>query len=212
MAGKRTTLKYPREYYYVEAYESGILTPKEARQEYNRLRKVAQQRLKALGESRFSEWNIYQRNKEAFRLSGGKITDAQIGRALYDVMKFVTAKTSTITGAAAVEKKSLESLRKAGADFITKSNIASFGEYMKRARALMQSKIFDSERALELFQAASDKDISPEALTRSRRGFLGWLDDVEALADMPEYKSTAKGGNAEYYRNSINRKKRRGEL
>lgn len=217
MAGKTTKLKYAREYYFPEAYESGVLSAKEARAEYARLRKVANMRLATLGASRFSEWNIYRKNAGRFSAPASKISDKDIGKALYDVMRFITSKSSTVSGARQIELKALATLRssrdpetgesKPGLTFLNKSNIAAFGEFMKRARQLMTSKLFDSERAVELFEAATDKGLNPLNMQRTRQSFEKWLEDSEELAAMPEKRG---GADQKYYRRKLTVARKRG--
>ena len=71
---------------------------KELRQEYARLRSVAQKSLKRLGESRYRDSETYRQNRNAFPTTGSMKSKRKLARALTDVTRFLSAKSHSISG------------------------------------------------------------------------------------------------------------------
>ena len=64
-SGGNTTgraLKFPREYYYPEALKAGSLTDQQMRQEYSRLRAIANKRLQRFEGTKYENSQTYLRN------------------------------------------------------------------------------------------------------------------------------------------------------
>ena len=83
--------------YYPMALQEGH-TEKELRQEYAKLRSVAQKSLKRLGESRYRDSETYRQNKNAFPTTGSLKSKRELSRALTDVTRFLSAKSHSISG------------------------------------------------------------------------------------------------------------------
>ena len=73
-------------------------TEKELRQEYAKLRSVAQKSLKRMGESRYSDSETYRQNRNAFPKTGSIKSKRELARALTDVTRFLSSKSHSISG------------------------------------------------------------------------------------------------------------------
>ena len=73
-------------------------TEKELRQEYAKLRSVAQKSLKRMGESRYRDSETYRQNKNAFPKTGSIKSKRELAWALTDVTRFLSAKSHSISG------------------------------------------------------------------------------------------------------------------
>ena len=83
----------------------------------------------------------------------------------------------SLSGWKSIEKRTVESLKKAGYKNITGKNLKSFGEYMERMRGLFGNKIFPSDEAAEKFDEMFDEasDMDEESLL----DMIGdWVEDV----------------------------------
>ncbi len=198
---------YPDEYYYPEALKSGVLTIEEMRKEYSHLRKLANQRLEALGRSEFSEHQSYLRNVGKFVPLAQITSERELIHKLYEAKKFTSARSGSVTGLRAIERQTLETARERGLTFLNKNNLRAFGEYMEEARARGYAKLYGSERVAELFGTATKKGFNPDELFAD---FQYWMENRAELAQTPKIKN-AKQRTSGHYKTALenrNRKRR----
>lgn len=196
---------YPDEYYYPEALKSGVLTVEEMRKEYSKLRKLANQRLEALGRSEFSEHQSYLRNVGKFVPLSQISSERELIGKLYEVKKFTSARSGSVTGLRMIERQTLETARERGLTFLNKNNLRAFGEYMEEARARGYAKLYGSERIAELFGTATKKGFNPEELFAD---FNYWMENRQELAKTPRIKNDRQR-TSEQYRNAIENRDRK---
>lgn len=197
---------YPDEYYYPEALKSGVLTVEEMRKEYSRLRKLANQRLAALGRSEFSEHQSYLRNVGRFVPLAQITSERELVYKLYELKKFTSAKSGSVSGLRSIRKQTIETFHDRGWTFINNSNIKEFGDFMEECRLRGYRQLYGSERCGELFRAAKGKGVTPAELFDD---FAFWMKNREELAKTPKIKN-AKQRTSEQYKNAIeNRNKKR---
>lgn len=201
--------------YHYEAFKGGNVNPDEMRAEYSRLRQTANKRLARMEGTKYEKSQTYIRNAGKY-LSIDEITeraaetadrmnlkgearkryiDSHVAHKLADVYKFLNAKTSSIRGMQRVENEMIESLNERGLTFINKDNIHQFGEYMEQLRILHQGRIFDSERAADLFGTAYKKGINPDEIAKD---FEFWQEHAEELEEQPKIKNAKQRNAAEY--------------
>ena len=147
-------------YNYEPANSAFVFTPKEARAEYARLRKIANRRLERLGASEFANSRTYQNWSSGFEALPPDAPERDVRKALYDVGRFVNLKTSSVTGARAAQAEFIETMQERGYDFINKSNAQEFGEFMRDVKTHKTYKGYDSERVAMLFGKLKEKRIS----------------------------------------------------
>ena len=82
--------------YYPMALQEGH-TEKELRQEYAKLRSVAQKSLKRMGESRYRDSETYRQNRNAFPKTGSIKSKRELKRALTNITRFIFAKSYKIS-------------------------------------------------------------------------------------------------------------------
>lgn len=151
-----------------------IWTEKEARKEYSRLRNIVVKRLKRIEEVE-PEAHILKRWKpESFKKLKDIKNMRELSHLLSDVAYLVNAKTATLKGIKEIEKETIESLQKQGLD-IDKKDLKDFGFFMELIRDFSRDRVYDSERAAELFSEYHDKADEFELMetyklfTRNRR-------------------------------------------
>lgn len=177
---------YPREYYFPEALRSGILTEAEMRREYSYLRSIANKRLANFPGTEFEEHQSYLRNVDRFVPLSEIKSKRELIMKLYEVQKFTSAKSSSVTGLRAIQRQALETARERGLTFLNKNNIKAFGEFMEEARARGYAKLYGSERIAELFGTATKKALDPQDLYSD---FAFWLENRKELAATPKIKN-----------------------
>lgn len=210
---KTDVLKYDYENYYIEALRSGSLTEKEMRSEYSRLRKIANERIAALGRSRFNKTQTYIKNVGKYVTLDKIKNERQLIYKLSDLAKFVTSKRGSVTGQYEIRRKTLETLHERGITFVNARNLDDFGDFMEEARTRLYSRIYGSERIKDMFGVAEKKGINPQDLFQD---FAYWMQNREKLEAMPRIKNK-RNLSADDYKKAIeklenskqNRKKKR---
>lgn len=184
--------KYDPEVYIPAAIRYNYLSMQEARAEYSRLRSAAVKRLQRLSGTegeRYTAFRMY--GKEGFPSLPKDATASEVGRALADVYHFLQMKTSSIGAIRASQREAVKTLQERGYDFINKSNIREFGEFMEAAR---QQKVASDNRGgspviVELYETAKRLQIPPEQI---QRRFSLWLSKRKELEAMPTPKPGTK--------------------
>lgn len=149
-------------------------TEKELREEFNRLRDIAQKRLKRLEASEFKGEQIATRHQGGFKRLRDIRNPAEMAAALADMANFIAARTSTVGGQRRAQKKTLQSLQKHGYGFINKGNLKAFGDFMDIVRAKeLAGSVFDSARLYQVFKFGHKHNIPSEVLEKN---FLFWYD------------------------------------
>lgn len=168
----KTVLKYESELYYTEALRTGSMTAAQMKAEYQRLRKIANKRISALGRSEFVQSESYQQHKEGFA-PYSKLDKRSLEYELSSLARFVTAKTSSVTGQREIRDSAIRSLREQGYTFINKKNFRDFTEFMEYARTtkLARGRKY-SNAVLELFGVLQKKKIDPETVQEK---FSEWV-------------------------------------
>ena len=117
--------------YYPMALQEGH-TEKELRQEYAKLRSVAQKSLKRMGESRYRDSETYRQNKNAFPKTGSIKSKRELARALTDVTRFLSAKSHSVSGLNEIREKQVSTWRdQYGYDFVTFNNFDQWVDFLE---------------------------------------------------------------------------------
>ncbi len=175
---KKATLKYAWFEYTPEALASGVLTEKEIRAEYNRLRSIANKRVERLGRAGYKKSQAYLKNVNAYK-SASNYNLHQLQYKLYQVSKFVAAKASTVSGMREIEKTALEKLHEKELQQV--KDIWAFGDFMDWARAKYKGMDFDSERAAEVYNEAKRRDIDVGEIKKDYEMYKSHYKEFERL-------------------------------
>lgn len=193
---KQATLKYAWYEYTPEALQSGVLSEKEIRDEYRRLRDIANKRIERLGKAGYEQTQTYLRNVGSYK-SPSNYTMAELQYKLYQISKFVAAKSSTVSGMRQIEKEAIETLQEKG--LVRINNLQEFGDFMSWARTKYKSSEFDSERAAEVFNEAKRRSISIEEI---KKDYELYRDNYHKFTELPVYRK-AERKTSEWYRKAI---------
>ena len=203
MAKKKQSLEQflaenPFEQYHIEA---DILTPEEMRRHYSYLRTIANRRLSKFVGSEFEDAKSYVKNKDRFVPLKQIKSERELRYKLYELNKFIRAKSSSVTGLIRIRNRTIQTLRENGITFVNRKNIKQFGEYMDYLRAKYKGQEYDSERALSLYGQAVKKKINPFEIAEDFQFFRKHADE---LAKMPKIESDAKV-TAEDYKKALDK-------
>ena len=119
---------------------------------------------------------------------------AELQYKLYQISKFVSAKSSTVSGMRVIEKQTLEKLHEKDLGGIT--NLQEFGDFMDWARTKYRNSEFDSERAAEVYNEAKRRSIDIEEIKKDYELFR---DNYREITELPVYRK-AERRTSEWYR------------
>lgn len=190
---KQATLKYAWYEYTPEALQSGVLSEKEIRDEYRRLRNIANKRIERLGRAGYGETQAYLRNVGIYK-SASNYTMAELHYKLYQVSKFVAAKSSTVSGMRSIENEAIETLQEKGLGRI--NNLQEFGDFMSWARTRYKNSDFDSERAAEVYNESKRRSIDIEEI---KKDYELYRDNYSQFTELPVYRKSERR-TSEWYR------------
>ena len=142
-----------------------MFTEKEARAEYVRLAKIANQRIQRIRESKdFGDSAAAQRDYFVQTVAGAKAefrTERQLRAALQSVAHFTQRQSSTLTGLRKMELRQLETMRGMGYKFLNRDNIHEFRKFWQEVKKHADASKYDSESVVELYRVARNKRVDP---------------------------------------------------
>lgn len=163
------------------------LSDSELAREYSRVRREATERLRSF--QRSSDPALREAavvaEKAGTYLNRQQIKQAGGGRAmmedlLIDAYRFVSAKSSSVSGFREIQDKQIAALQAAGYEFIDRSNLREFGQFMDYFRSRKDSKSFGSGTVSAAFSLAKKSGISSKEL---QKHFAYYIQQVKAGAE-----------------------------
>lgn len=162
------------------------------RTEYTRLRDIAHKRIMRLGESEFNKSAAYQAHKGDFP----KLRDLDprdIPAAMAEMVKFLNAKTSTVSGQRSRRSKTIQAWKEQGLD-LNEKNYNKVMALMKEMRS--RKLLYGSDKVVTLVETTMEKGWNFNRILRSKE-----LDKLLANADqVSEIPKTAGTKLDEYVR------------
>ena len=194
---KRGIFSWTPETYTVQALESIARGANKddwasIRTEYTRLRDIAHKRIMRLGESEFKTSAAYQAHKGDFP----KLRDLDprdIPAAMAEMVKFLNAKTSTVSGQRSRRSKTIQAWKEQGLD-LNEKNYKKVMALMKEMRS--RKLLYGSDKVVTLVETTMEKGWNFNRILRSKE-----LDKLLANADqVSEIPKTAGTKLDEYVR------------
>ena len=164
---------------------------KDARAEYSRLRKIAEKRLKRMAESPYGAGNIYRKYKDAFAPLPRNATEERVRKKLYEVASFTEKKQGSISGIREVEQKQIATLQERGYDWIDKSNIQTFNDYMARVMKFTAGQRLDSDRVVEMVHDMIEEDVDPSEIEEDFWDYYAGIQEIPSRPDSDEDEEEA---------------------
>lgn len=119
------------------------------------------------------------------------------GRALMEDLliegyRFVSAKTSSVSGFNNMRDKQINALHAAGYEFVNRSNLREFGEFMDYFRDRKDRRAYGSGTVADTFNQAIKQGISPDELLKHFRFYVdqikGGAKDLQKFQRKPSKK------------------------
>ena len=170
--------KYRSEMYDPSVSRAVFATSKEVSKEYNKLRRVANQRLARLENAGYGDSAIMRRYGEGFGSVRG-MTEAQKRAKLGEVAKFLGLKTSSVSGQRAALRSFVETMQEKGFDWINMKNAPAVGRFMEAAKRHYGTKnAFDSLQIMELMERVDEVGADPDEIAKD---FDYWTENMDQL-------------------------------
>lgn len=156
----------------IEKALAGASGAADLRRAYSELRKIANKRLQRMEQQGLGTFGSYRFPKLS------DLWDDDVPGALADVSRYLRDPRHTVRG----EKKALDAdiakLHERGYDFIDRSNIYQFYDFMDQKRQEVGSKVFDSGSTIDVFNEAQRLKIPPKVL---KKNFDYFLENIEKM-------------------------------
>lgn len=179
-------LTFPESSYYPDILQTAY-TEKQLRDEYTRLRDIAQKRIKRLA-AKYPDSATYQKWKDGVPKLRDLKTQSDIAYGLSELASFVGSKASTLTGQKTIRETTQETIEKINKRYDANLTLGNkFDRFTRIMNAQVSNnieKVFNSNRAVALFKVLEQKGIRGKAVnafisTPSKMAY--WLDQVENL-------------------------------
>lgn len=195
--------RFDPEAYTPSGIRFGLITEREARKEYSRLRAVAVKRLARLKGTEGEQYSAFRRyGKEGFAKLDQITSEGSLARELTAVYDFLNLRTSSISAIRSARREALETLQDRGFAFVNKSNIREFGEFMESARQqqLVIKNAGGSDPIAKFYETVKRLALDPKEVERNFAEYLRRKDELKA---MPTPISKNKRKNTKELRDAL---------
>lgn len=166
--------------YQPQSIKNKVITEKEARAEYRRMRKVIQSRAKSFERAGLTDNEQFREAASMPKLSEIK-NRRELGKAMMDARMFLERKRSTVRGFKEVRRESVSQLNELGYDFITEKNIDAFGRFMDWFRKTHEGELYDSQQVVSVFNASVKYEKSIDAIKRKFDYYYENVEDIDNI-------------------------------
>jgi hypothetical protein len=169
--GKRdkAKLRYEKEVYTPEGAKS--LSDKELRQEYTRLRSIAQKRLKRFEGTEWTDTQIYKLNVGVYKPLKEIKNNYELRHLFSTLGRFVVSRDSSVSALEKERREGVKTMNERGYDFITKENYRKFMNFMEDVRVANLNRLYDSKRVAEFYEAQERKELSSRQMATAFRSW-----------------------------------------
>lgn len=124
---RKNPLSYDRSMYTYPDTARNIPDP---RAEYRKLRNVAMNRIRKLEKAGYGNTETVRQARRAFAALPRNLTQDQAAQALPEAARFITSARGTVGGMREIQRKTAETFRDRGLDFVNERNVGQFGEFL----------------------------------------------------------------------------------
>lgn len=196
-SSQRAKLTFPESSYYPDILQTNY-SEKQLRDEYTRLRDIAQKRIKRLGKSEYSGSATYQKWKEGVPKLRDLKSTSDIAHGLSELASFIGSKYSSVSGQREAKRSQIEMLNKHYPGLgLTEKNFDVFARVMNMEVQNNLEHTFSSNRAVALFKVLNQKGIrNVNAFVSTPARMAYWLDNLENLEAVELSKGKHKSAKA----------------
>ena len=132
-----------------------MFTERDLFKEYQRLRSIANKRLKRISETEFAKTTYYDTWKDKFAKPASELTKRELVYQLRDLKTFLTNEQSTVKGQRERKSRILKELERFG-EFDGYDRYHDLEEFMVFAKSVLQGYLYSSDELVELWENNED--------------------------------------------------------
>lgn len=159
-----------------------VWTPENIKSEYQRLRAIAQKRLKRIEAEEIGRSSkTYYYNKDRYKPSS-ELKPYEMKLLLAELAKMMTARTGTLRGIKRARDKAIKTFNKHGYTFVNESNFVDLGEFFRQWKNGMM-RGYGSTVALDFYETIRNSEAFAKAAERKDktaqilRDFEAWQEE-----------------------------------
>lgn len=142
-----------------------VWTPENIKHEYQRLRAIAQKRLKRIEADEIGRASkTYYYNKDRYKPSS-ELKPYEMKLLLADLAKMMTARTGTLRGIKRARDEAIKTFKQHGYTFVNESNFIELGEFFREWRESMM-RGYGSTVAMDFYEAIRNSEAFEQAAER----------------------------------------------
>lgn len=187
-------------------YNTRRYSDEDVRREYQRLRKIAKERISRLEMSEFSKSQSVLEHKERYptmRELKGDMRELRF--QLYDLRRFLDSGYSTVSGQKAIKKQRIETLQARGWN-VNSANYNAFVSFMEYAKAYFGGSFSSDTVRLYL----DGREIGKTGVDQMKKGFAKFLKEQApelAFENMSKVEKAAYKSRMKEYKKTYGNKK-----
>lgn len=169
-------------------------TKKELLAEYRKIQQEANRRLKQLSKFKWMKASdAYQYNKDMYKKSPTKMNKTEIAKLMQQGSRFLASQTSTVRGQRESRNRLLYTFKEEwGIDFINKSNIKEFTEFLAAARTNLGAGAYNMTEIEAMFRVAKTRKLDIEEIKQY------FTDYYESMSDDPTFEKYMRESEERY--------------
>lgn len=169
-------------------------TKKELLAEYRKIQQEANRRLKQLSKYKWTKQSAaYQYNADLYKKSPAKMNKTEIAKLMQQGSRFLAAQQSTVKGQRESRNRLLYTFKEEwGLDFVNKSNIGDFTEFLAAARGNLGAGAYNMTEIEAMFRVAKTKKLDIDAVKQN------FTDFYESMNDDPSFEKYMRDSEERY--------------
>lgn len=170
--------KFPTAFYNPKFLMGDTLTTEQLAEEYEKLAKLANEKLAKFEGTEWESSNIYKRNAGKYIPVFEIQSKRQLAYLLSDVHRYLNTKNNSVWALQRNRAATIRTLNEHGYTFVNKRNFQVFCEFMEYWRLLKLTSLYDSERVADLADMTYSAKAKPEEVKANFEYYLQNVDYV----------------------------------
>lgn len=169
---RKTILSYNREMYRFVDAARNIPDP---RAEYRKIRNAALNRIRKLEKAGYGETESVRKARETFEALPRNLTQDEAAQRLPDAARFIESARGTVGGMREIERKTAETFRDRGLDFVNRRNVRAFTEFLDWLGTRKVNELFGSGQVVERPPREGDNEQRIANISEIQQAFNTWM-------------------------------------
>jgi hypothetical protein len=166
-------------------------TRKELLEEYRKMQKEANRRLKQLSKYKYTQRSeAYRYNRDLYKKSPSKMNKTQLAKLMQQASRFLASQASTIKGQRERRARLIYTLKEEwGLDFVNASNVSGVIEFLEAARTNLGAGNYNMTEIEAMYRMAKTEKIDIGAI---KQNFIEFYEKMNDDPNFEKYKREAE--------------------